>query len=185
MKRHLLFICLVFIGDFLVGCASMEGSYRNARTLDTIPAYEEFIKGYPDSPYTSEAKGRLNALKEEIAFKEAEQKNSVPAYREFIKIYPNGKFVEEAKKRVAESDEEAFRRTYNIGTIQAFKGFLESYPNSKYSIEVKDRIKWLENLKIGVLLNTSNFPKEETEGNGIENRINHNLKAISEKFAEK
>ena len=182
IRYSLVFGWIGVVATFIAGCASMEGSYRDARRLDTISAYEEFINKYPDSPYTSVVRESLNTLKEEKAFKEAEQKNSIAAYREFAQKYNDSKYTEEAKRRIAESDEEAFRRAYYIGTIQAFKGFIESYPDSKCSNEVKDRIQWLEKLKIGVVTNTSNFPGEETERAGMENKINHKLKAILEKF---
>lgn len=143
MKKFvLIFAWIGFIAFFLSGCASMESRYGETRSLDTIAAYEDFIRSYPDSPFTKEARKRFQELKEKEAFKDAETKNTKTAYEEFIDKYPNSKFAEKASERI-KSEETAFIQTIRIDKIQAFQGFKESYPDSEYLPIIKDRIEFL------------------------------------------
>lgn len=161
MKRFgLIFGPLAFIMIFLFGCATMESQFRMAKQKDNIEAYEKFVKRYPNSPFTDEARGRLELLKDEETFKKVETRNTITAYRDFIQKYPNSRFIEVAQKRIEESDKEAFVRTWGIGKIQAFQGFIESYPQSKYVTIATDRIEFLSAVKSGTLAAYRKFIKE-------------------------
>jgi hypothetical protein len=144
---------------FLFGCASMESRFRMAKQKDTIEDYEKFVKKYPASSYSDEARSRLEQLKDEKAFKEVEAKNTTAAYRDFVQKYPNSRFIEVVKKRIDESDEEAFVRTWGIGTIQAIEGFRESYPESKCIPIAADGIEFLKTVESGKLEAYSGFIK--------------------------
>ncbi len=144
MKKFvLIFAWIGFIAFFLSGCASMESRYGKIQSLDTIAAYEDFIRSYPDSPFTKEARKRFQELKEKKAYEEAETRNTKTAYEEFIDKYPNSKFAEKASERI-KSEETAFIQTIRIDKIQAFQGFKKSYPDSEYLPIIKDRIEFLK-----------------------------------------
>ena len=135
MKRE---FCLVVVFSavclVLGGCATVADKYRDTQSADTVAAYDRFVKAYPNSPFTEEARKRLEELKTECAFLGAEARNSIAAYTNFLLTYPSAgtALTEEAKKRIAETDGQAFQRTCFLATPEAFQGFVESYPGSKY-----------------------------------------------------
>jgi hypothetical protein len=44
------------------GCHTVGGDWERAKTEDSIRAYEQYIKKYPESPHLQEAKDRIAAL---------------------------------------------------------------------------------------------------------------------------
>ncbi len=161
MKGYsLIFVLLGVIVIFFFGCASMEAQFRMAKQTDNIETYDKFVSRYPNSPFTEEARKRLEQLKDEKAFREVEARNTITMYRDFIEKYPNSRFIELAKKRTEESDEEAFSRTWGIGTTQSFQGFIESYPQSKHVQTAVDRIEFLKGVRSGTIESYRKFIKD-------------------------
>jgi len=153
MKKNISwsFMALFLIINLLSSCATPASKFNYASRINTISSYEEFIRRYPDSPYVSEARKKIQKLKEEAAFKEAESKNSIAAYRHFIEMYPDSELVEKAKNRIAASEEEALIRTWRLGTVEAFQGFIESYPDGSYILEAKRRLEYLKAVAEGTI----------------------------------
>ncbi len=82
---------------FIVSCASVVSQYTKTREIDTIEAYEEFIKNYPDSEFVNEAKKRIEELED---FEVAKTKNTIDSYRAFINKYPESEYVKETEASI-------------------------------------------------------------------------------------
>jgi uncharacterized protein YgiM (DUF1202 family) len=81
---------------FLAACATMQSRWEAANSADTITAYEDFLKRYPEGDFTDQARLRQNDLYEDRDWREAEANNTVAAYEDFLKNHPHGKHMSDA-----------------------------------------------------------------------------------------
>jgi len=84
-------LLLAAIALVIVGCASMESRWREAKTRDTIAAYESFLRDYPESQYSGAARSRLEELNymenRESDFQQALRNNTVESLGAFLRKY--------------------------------------------------------------------------------------------------
>lgn len=86
----------------LAGCASPEEqAFKHARMTDTVVAWEEFLRRYPEGDTTAKARQRLAELHEDREWQRAGLANTVPAYQQYLRGYPQGRFATEALVRIA------------------------------------------------------------------------------------
>jgi outer membrane protein assembly factor BamD (BamD/ComL family) len=123
------------------GCATMEGSWEKTQRYDSVGSYKSFIREYPDSPYVSEAKRRI----ENLAYERAAKKDSVAAYEKFIEQYPESNLGEQARSRIVilrkEEEDRAYAEAQEADSVDKYESFLEEYPSSRYAGEAKAAIK--------------------------------------------
>ena len=85
-KNHfypsILFLSSLFVFLFLGGCTS---PYTQVRQKDTLSAYKQFLKDYPNSTYKKSAERRI----EELHYQRAIEDNSADSYNRysFVDIY--------------------------------------------------------------------------------------------------
>jgi len=126
LRNLSVFILMIIL---LVGCGDNK-QYKNAKKLNTIEGYEEFIGKFPESKYISEFKDSLRVL----YYKKARNANTVEACENFLKIYPEGKYVSDIKQLLLDL---RYHEAIRIATNDVLKKFLKDYPNSQYSNEIK------------------------------------------------
>lgn len=99
-----------------------------ANALNTIEAYQEFLKEFPKHKFSPLAKKEL-ALFDEQTWMRAKSANTAEAYENYQKLFPTGRYFKEAKKKVL--DEEV--ATILAGDYQALPAMnkSESLPGSK------------------------------------------------------
>ncbi len=143
LKRllHPSFILMLFVLVFLGGCATMQSHWQAAKSADTIEAYEEFLKQYPEGDLSNQTRKRLDSLYEKSDWKDSNQKNTIADFEEFLKKYPLGRFTDEVHSQL---EPLYFQKAGEKNTIVAFEEFLENYPQSKYANEALSK---LENLR--------------------------------------
>ncbi|RKH41201.1 HEAT repeat domain-containing protein [Corallococcus sp. AB049A] len=76
-RRALAFVLLA------TGCS--HTSFERASELDTVQAYQEFLREHPEDPEATTAQGRIEGLE----FDEAKRLHSVIAYKRFLETYPD------------------------------------------------------------------------------------------------
>lgn len=84
----------------VVGCASMEKSYKEAQQKDTVSGWNYFLRNYPDSKYVPSVKARVKELKQlhdeqlrekqRMAWNEAKEANTIESYWGYMEKYKNG-----------------------------------------------------------------------------------------------
>ncbi len=89
--KKFIFILLLF---FSFCRLSEEKAYHQAEEKNTIQAFEDFLKKFPDGEYAQSAKGHLALLYFQKAFKE----NTKQAYEDYIKRFPESRLRPEAIK---------------------------------------------------------------------------------------
>jgi len=51
-----------FLLLFLSGCATLKSDFEQAKRIDSIQAYDEFLKKYPNSEFSNQALIRMEEL---------------------------------------------------------------------------------------------------------------------------
>jgi hypothetical protein len=102
-----------------LGCTGP--SYSEVQRLDTIEAYEEFLKVDPDSMYKNPIERRL----EELYFEKAEKENTLESWAAYTGRFGlEAKHYPQALKRHAEL---AWRVTLADGSAEALKAYDEKF----------------------------------------------------------
>jgi uncharacterized caspase-like protein len=82
------------------GYSSPEEAYAAALELDTLDGYEQFLAGYPDSPFARRIAAMLAVRREEIIWRRCVMDNTPPAYWSYLRRYPNGPHAWDARRRL-------------------------------------------------------------------------------------
>ena len=84
-----------------IASASPEEAYALAIEQDTIPAYQDFLRTYPDHPLARRVKVVLAARREAIVWRRTASRNSPNAYWTYLKLYPRGPHAPDCHRRLA------------------------------------------------------------------------------------
>ena len=93
MKKILMLIAF-FSAIIVFNCSSEKRSFERACSENTVAAYENFLKEYPESIF----KDSVDYQIEKIYFTEAQNKDSINIYIDFLRRYPDNNFTGEVKK---------------------------------------------------------------------------------------
>ncbi len=158
----------IFLGTLtlvlVVGCATMQDRWEAAESADTIAAYEDFLKKYPEGDLADKARARRTELYkqrakkqalplpetyqgdaflsdavstlEKLYYEQAVQSDTVPGYEDFLQRYPSGGLAEDARRRMGKlfADEARAR-----DTIPAYERYLNRYPAGPFAEEARAR----------------------------------------------
>lgn len=84
----------------IAGCATLQNRWEETKLTDTIAAYEDFLREYPEGGWADQARARKNDLYEERDWKAAEANDTIAGYQDFLKNYPNGRHKNDASIRL-------------------------------------------------------------------------------------
>jgi hypothetical protein len=102
-----------------------ESAFNNADRVNTVEAWEHFIKVYVTSPRQDEAVEKRN----ERAYEDAKGQFNYQSFEDFMKKYPNSAQASEARK---EYEFLLYRSSTKDSTYQSYKSFMDKYPQSPY-----------------------------------------------------
>jgi formylglycine-generating enzyme required for sulfatase activity len=85
---------LTLLALLIAGCSKVDSAYKEAKSADSLDAYQSFIKGFPDDPRVPEIKIRI----EEKLWTNVLAKRSLDAVSMYVTNYADGKFLKEAKQ---------------------------------------------------------------------------------------
>jgi len=91
MKINNKILILVVSVSILSGCVS--SAYNKASEINTMSGYRNFLKKYPRSEYTKQARGKI----EKLFWNQIKTENTIEGYTKYIKIYLKGAYVLQAK----------------------------------------------------------------------------------------
>src|SRR4051794_5243143 len=77
-----------------------EEAYGYAVEVDDLPTYTEYVRLYPDSPYTPRVWAMIRARREALLWRHALLENSPEAYWTYLERYPEGVYVFDARRRL-------------------------------------------------------------------------------------
>lgn len=95
-----------------------EKELERATMMDSVMAYNQFLRNYPDSSYKNEVKSRIHQLEERLSsnfqlleneveiWDKASRLHTRYAYQEYLTQFPGGKFSNLAKNRLQALDQQ-------------------------------------------------------------------------------
>lgn len=107
-----------------------QSDYQFAKRTNTIAAFTQFVKDYPDAPQAKE----VQDIVWQTAFDQAKRTNTVSAYAQFIKDYPNAPQAKAAQDVVWQTAFDQARRT---NTVTAYAQFIKDFPYAPQRMEAK------------------------------------------------
>jgi len=119
---------LVAIGIMVSGCANH--AFQTARQLDTIQAYDDFLKQYPKNQHAVDAKSR----KEDLLCQQIVQKDEIDPYQQYLKMYPQGKCAAEVRQKL---EKLVWNNAKQSNMVAAYEDYLKQYPKGVYVEEAK------------------------------------------------
>lgn len=151
---------IFFLSLVLISCKGTK-KFQEARSIDSIEAYEQFIANKPKSPFVQNANDRLNHLHEEQMWSHTKTSSRVIDFEAYLKKYPQGSHISEAttsiEKLVLEKD---WRAAETIGTERSYSGFIDKHPLSAEAQSAKSRIEELKMDKAWTEAKASNTVNE-------------------------
>jgi outer membrane protein assembly factor BamD (BamD/ComL family) len=121
--------CIVMLGS---NCSSEKRNYNKARSENTVSAYDNFSKQYPESQYKNE----IRSLIDSIHFHQTKERNTINAYTNFLNMYPESQYKDSINFLIEKA---YFTQCQNIDSINSYFDFLKQYPESQY----KDSVNFL------------------------------------------
>jgi hypothetical protein len=139
-RKITLSIILLFVLVLLFACATSKSQYDEARKINTISAYQEFLSKNPSGEYTTLAQARIEGLN----FEKAKTINSVSAYQSFINLSNSDLFKNYAEQRIQMIYRDDYLKAKEIDTVEAYDNYMTSYRESNYLNDCRVRIEYLE-----------------------------------------
>ncbi len=128
-------VFIIILALMSVGCAAGRSDWKMSQELNTLCAYEAFVKKHPNSTVTKEAESRI----EKLLWQKALNENEEQEYREFLAKYPNSKFAPQIRRRL---ELIVWQKTREENSHEAYKKFISQYPQGKFTDMARERVAW-------------------------------------------
>jgi hypothetical protein len=129
MKKYLLYLFLFF----LVACSQQENKWKEAKSINTISLYQQYLSNYPTSPHSDNAKQIIDSLELISVI----QLGNVDSLQQFIKTHSSSVYKKNAESAL---DSLEWYSVQKSDSIERYQQFLNIYPGSKHSTEAKEFI---------------------------------------------
>lgn len=133
MKIFAFCVLIFFCSICIVGCSGEEKKFNEVQGKNSITAYENFLKEYPDGKYREQAMKDIDKL----TFQEAKKQNAITSYRDYLEKFPNGMFAKQASDLI---EAIIFDEAKNGNSISSYKDYLKKYPDGAFADQAKDAI---------------------------------------------
>jgi hypothetical protein len=84
------------------GCSRQESGWREASGHDTVAAYEDYLRRFPASAHSDEARERILALREAEAWAVANRVRVPEAWQRYLAAWPEGRHAADARRELAD-----------------------------------------------------------------------------------
>jgi formylglycine-generating enzyme required for sulfatase activity len=126
-----------------------EKNWQALSAENSVPAYEDYLKLFPDGIHHVEALRRIEAIQqaqakkervrlerekqEALAWETASNARSIAAFDQYISAWPAGKNIEEANRvrrllQDQSNDNKAFKTASSLNTKEAFQAYIDAFP---------------------------------------------------------
>jgi tetratricopeptide (TPR) repeat protein len=129
MNKKLLILLLLCFSIFF-SCSGEEKDWKYAESENSIAAYENYLKQYPQGKFVDEARPSI----EKIYFEKAKAADTIEAYEEFLKRYAEGDFADKAHSKI---EVIYFDQAKAANSVEACDDFLKRYPEGEYAYQAR------------------------------------------------
>ncbi len=130
-KKLLIPLLLCFL--VFISCSGEKKDWKNAESENSITAYENYLKQYPQGKFADEARSRI----ETIHFEKAETANTIKAYDDFLKRYAEGDFADKARSKI---EAISFDQAKAVNSVEAYEEFLERYSEGELADQARQTL---------------------------------------------
>lgn len=123
MKK--IFLYFVFLLCTVSVFGQSKKTWEKTKSINSISAYEDFIKKYPNGKFTPFAKLRIDSL----AYIAAVNINTISSYKKYLQDYPIGKYKSNA---FALSDSLEYEQVKSENKLEICQAYLTNYRGGKY-----------------------------------------------------
>jgi len=160
-------IIALFFFVFAIGCDTMQKDWEVAKSANTIPAWEEFLRKHAQGELADQAHMRLEELYAEKDWEIATEADSIPAYEEFLRKHPQGALADQARTRLEKLYlQRDWKITKEADTIPAYEEFSKKHPQGEFADQARMRLEelyvqrdWERTLKVNTIKGYADFLK--------------------------
>ncbi len=135
-----LFICagagaLFYAGPEYYWQYQDQQAFRNADRADSMSAYEQYARDFPQGAYLAEVQQRIDDLRR------FETADSAEELKTYLDRYPHGRRAGQVQQRLAElTDDREFQTARNTDTLEAYRDYGRRFPQGQHLSEANDAI---------------------------------------------
>ncbi|MCD4745560.1 MAG: hypothetical protein K8R58_04620 [Bacteroidales bacterium] len=126
----ILFFVIIIFSLILIQCGSTSSDenklWEKSKSENTVTAYNEYFKQYPNGKYFKEA----DTLLGELLYSKATKGSINSSFDEYKKLFPNGIYLSKFEKLF-------YDNTVNNNTKQTFEEYISRFPKGKYLQEIE------------------------------------------------
>jgi outer membrane protein assembly factor BamD (BamD/ComL family) len=137
---------ILIIGAICLFCSisvfsQSKKKWEKIQSLNSITAYEDFLKKYPYGGYAKLAKQGI----EQLEFINAKQLNTIQAYESFLSRYKYSKYTTEVKNAIdMMKTNDDWEKAINRNTKEAYEQFINQH---FFSEKVSEALKYIETIE--------------------------------------
>lgn len=163
----------------LSGCANEESDWKAAKSANTIEAYEEYQKKYPETPYNDS----VVVFLEQLYFAKAEKGGTTDLFKDFIRRFPKSENVKTAQQHITGLELEQAKKT---NTVEAYKDFIKKWQGTEQSKEASRlmmELAYAESLKTGSFESLHRFVEENPDSPVLNEASKHIMEEYTRRVA--
>jgi hypothetical protein len=130
---------------FISGCGTAEYDWNKAVAVNTLNAYQDFLKNHGGSKFAADARGRVLALKDDQAWARAQVASSIDGYQKYLRAEGGGVHAADAQYEIAALERaQAWKPLANDASSDSLQAFLQKYPQGPESNEARRKLAALD-----------------------------------------
>lgn len=119
---------LILVVIALAACSSVEKDWQDARQVNSLEAFNEFLQNHGDGPFADSARTVIEIL----MWQEAQTQNAVNGYESFIEAYESGPYTEQAVAALRVLEDREWEKVLGDNSIESFETYLNVFPEGQY-----------------------------------------------------
>jgi len=135
--KYLTFTIVLSCLIFLLGCSNQGKKWKEAKNINTVTSYEDFIKNYPNSPNDTQAKQEI----EKLCLQNTLDRNKLSLFYDFQKKYPQSLHANEVQQHIDKLESDSIIALANVALL---KEWLDKHPDTALKGKVDSLLKITE-----------------------------------------